>query len=285
MDLLASLTRLYFGKFPVERGKWRLWTWLRPYLRGRGFPRGIYPVAGRFRMELDPEEYIHAFIYYWGEWEPDESWLVRTLLRPGDRFVDVGANVGYFSLLAATVVGERGLVVAVEPVPTTAEQLLRNIEINGFTQIRTVRCAASDRPGQIGIGRPVSGSGQSSIRLDGPGVTRWQVPAERLDALLADLLPVRLVKMDVEGAECQALEGLSGVLRRPDAPMVLCEVTDPFLRDLGSSAAELCDLMQGWGFTRVYDIHGRRLERIDPVRDLAGSFQTNVLFAKEDVCL
>lgn len=282
MDIMATMSKGYFSGFPVGRGKWKTWQLLNPYFRSRGFEKGIYTIADQFKMELDPEEYIHVFIYYWGEWEPDETWLLRKILRPGDIFLDVGANVGYFSLLAASIVGEQGRVIAVEAVPPTAELLQRNIDLNGFRNVEVHNCAASDTPGQLNIGRPSHGSGQSSLRLRGDSVTQWEVQAQRLDDLIGQELPLRFVKMDIEGAECLALKGAANMLSRADAPMVICEVTDSYLRELGSSALELLKLMEGYGFTKMYDVHNRSLKPINS-QDIKHGFQTNVLFTKHGI--
>ena len=79
-----------------------------------------------------------------GKYEPQETAIVLGVLRPGDTFVDVGANWGYFTLVAAARVGNTGRVVSVEPDPRLFEMLEGNVTANTFTQVRTVRAAASE---------------------------------------------------------------------------------------------------------------------------------------------
>src|SRR5262249_27141815 len=105
--LLKSFARMYFRHFPVERGKWRVWTQLMPGIAGDGAEVECRLQNG-IRVRLNPQDAIQRFAYYWGCWSPNESWLVRRLLRPGDTFIDAGANFGYFTLLGSHLVGPTG---------------------------------------------------------------------------------------------------------------------------------------------------------------------------------
>jgi FkbM family methyltransferase len=208
------------------------------------------------RVRLD--DYIGNFIYYWGCWEPDESWVLRALLRPGDVFVDVGANIGYFTLLAASIVGPSGRVIAFEATPPTLEELRHNVALNGFHNVETRGEAVFDQERVVTISQPHDGNtGANSLRFQQGSGPSWQVPAVSLASALPADVPVRLLKIDVEGADLHALRGFEQRLRSADAPFVMCEVADSFLRQMGGSSDELMALMAGCGYQAYFCTRGR----------------------------
>ena len=141
-------------------------------------------------------------------------------LRPGDFFVDAGANIGIYTVLASRLVGGNGRVLAIEMMPETAAILRRHIECNACCNTRIVEQALADRTGDAVTARVVAGHhGQASIvRTDYDGsVSESTVHTTTLDALLADGGPIRLIKMDLEGAEHRAVQGASEVLDRTHA--------------------------------------------------------------------
>jgi FkbM family methyltransferase len=277
--MFDRLARLYFARFPVERGKWRIWCQVRRHLGPRTEP-GLTMLGNGLKLWIDPADYIGQFIFYWECWEPNETWALRRLLRPGDVFVDVGAHIGWFTLNAARIVGPAGHVVAVEATPPTFDILRANIAANGLTNITTLACAVADVEGSVRINRAHGANcGMNSLR-PGAGASGkgWTVPARRLDDLLADHPKIRLVKMDIEGAEAMALRGMTETLSRAQAPDVLCEITGGFLRDLGSEPAEIFDLFRRTGHTpflldnlRFTPMGDRRFEDRDSI---------NVLFTR-----
>ena len=101
----------------------------------------------RFRCRLP--DTVQMYVYLFGTWEPDLAAFVRRRLRPGDTFVDVGANVGYVSALASRLVGPRGAVVAIEPSPPVIAALQETLTRNDLTNVRMVAAAVSDREGEL----------------------------------------------------------------------------------------------------------------------------------------
>ena len=91
------------------------------------------------RMLVDVADFIGTRIYYFGVWEPHLSALISARLRAGDVFCDIGANIGYYTVLAAPIVGDAGKVVAIEPSMTTHEMLAKNVKLNNADNVRTVR--------------------------------------------------------------------------------------------------------------------------------------------------
>jgi len=260
MNPASAFARIYFSFFPLEKGKWRAWEWFRRTTHYRDFPPGAYRTNYGFSMNLGTNDQIDRFVYFWRCWEPNETWLIRTLLRPGDVFIDVGANAGYYSLLASRLVGPAGRVLSVEPIPLTLGRLKANIALNGFGNIRIIEAAASDETGEIVLTMPESGqAGMTTVRqVKG---SSWRVKCDRLDRLLGDVGASRLVKVDVEGAELRALRGLQGLLVKDNAPDVLCEVTPSYLAQIGDSAEALCSWMSGLDY-RGYLLKGRAFDAL-----------------------
>jgi FkbM family methyltransferase len=181
-------------------------------------------------LEVDASDLVGTYIAYFGVWEPNlTSWL-EGRLRPGDVFVDVGANVGYFTVLASRLVGESGRVVAIEPSPLANTVLRRNVSDNGGENVRVEDVAVWDSSGEV----VVFGASQRIVggtTLDPAWAARWSldtqiaVPAEPLSKLLSDdeVARAAVLKVDVEGSELQVLEGMEPLFPRlrDDAAIVL----------------------------------------------------------------
>jgi FkbM family methyltransferase len=172
---------------------------------------------------------IQRYIYFFGMWDPNVDAFLRARLRPGDIFIDVGANIGYFTLLGAKLVGSQGQVVAVEASTSIVEHLKTNIKRNHFEdRIRVVHAAASDREGTVGLyaGHEGNIGSASIVRLEGK--LSEQVRAAPLEKLLTgrEIEFVRVIKIDVEGAESLVFDGMKPFLSRlrPDAEIVM-EIT------------------------------------------------------------
>ena len=119
---------------------WRIANKIAVTLRGR---HGIAETYAGGRMLVDVADFIGTRIYHFGVWEPHLSELIGSRLKAGDVFCDVGANIGYYTVLAAPIVGDTGKVVAIEPSPATHEILAKNVKLNKASNVRMVRAAVS----------------------------------------------------------------------------------------------------------------------------------------------
>ncbi len=280
MSMPDRLARLYFQRFPIEIGKWHVWCGIRHRLNPRAVGQGVTALPDGQRMLIDPHDQIGKTIFYWGMWEPNETYVLERLLRPGACFVDIGANIGWFTLAAARLVGPTGRVIAIEATPPTADVLRANVAMNGHRNITIHDVAVSDAAGSLRINHMhATNAGMNSIRAGAETDEYWTVPAERLDALIGAEQEVGLVKMDVEGAEVMALRGMTGLLARRDAPDVMCEITPDYLHQLGSSAAELLGLFAAAGYTGL--LIGNRCLTELPLSFGEGSGGENVLFTRQ----
>ncbi|MCE9591249.1 MAG: FkbM family methyltransferase [Planctomycetes bacterium] len=283
---IESLARAYSCIAPTGRGAFhvaRLARCSRPQNRWRDTFNISTPVS--LTLDLDIATYPDLCMAY-GLYEIDTARLLRRLLRPGDHFVDAGANVGYFTMLAARRVGPTGRVDAFEPQPDNRARLLAHLQRNGLSDsVRVHAPALSDREGQAVIHAPDDpghNHGESSLFVS-PGVKSRDtaVPTARMDAVLAGASP-RLVKMDVEGAEPLVIAGMRGLLAGDRPPMIVMEHNVPSLAAAGFAPDEavrrLLELQPGY---RVYRIGGS-LQLIKPeLATLAAMPQVNLLFSVE----
>lgn len=165
-----------------------------------------------------------------GDYEPQVRALVQAHLREGDVCVDVGANVGVITFQAATIVGDRGLVVAVEPNPENLRLLYAGVVLNGFANVRVLPVAASNGPAVVSLTGGTSNTHVIGARgLEAGGGIYAQ--AGPLDEWLAWLPRLDFVKMDIEGHEPMALDGFRAMITRHH-PALLVEFNPRCLEDL-----------------------------------------------------
>lgn len=148
----------------------------------------------------------------------EQQWFVA-LLGPGMVLYDIGACVGFYTLLGATLTGASGRVVAFEPLPRNLEYLRRHLELNALTQVRVVPAAVADYAGSAFISSDASPF-QNALRSDGTGL---RVDAVSIDDVARTERPPDLMKIDVEGAEASVLEGANETLER-SRPHVLLSI-------------------------------------------------------------
>ena len=228
---------------------------------------GIDVVRGKlhgFEMELDLANWSERLTWFLGRYHDlPLQLMLRRVLRAGDHFVDIGANLGMLSLLARGVVGDRGRVLALEPNPRLVQRVQRVLERNGLANVEVVHTAVSDRDGEAELHEYGGHPGWGSLSSEGPeGANRthtWTVGCRTGDELLADLDPAHplVIKIDVEGHEVPVLHGLQGTLER-QLPLVFCEVVDAHQRRAGFSAHMLRAELERHGYRPFVLEHQRR---------------------------
>ena len=192
---------------------------------------------------------------------PDMGFLLH-FLRPEDTFVDVGANVGSYTVLASGVAGAKSL--AIEPDPVTAGHLARNIEINGLTErVEICRCVVGATDGQVNF--TVGLDTVNRIAADGDRNTRI-VPQRTLDTLTSNCVPT-VVKLDVEGHEFSALLGARNMLAMPSLHAIETE----------GQSEDVVSILTEAGFERgYYDPFTRHLMTVP-----GASHHSNALFIRD----
>jgi len=224
-------------------------------------------------IEVDPRDIVGSHILRWGVWEEETAGFFLSCLRLGMTFVDAGAHVGQYSLLASELVGSAGRVIAFEPHPVLRQVLRRNVRRAGCTNV-TVSPLALGRTSRRAdfILHPAANFGASSLRADGatPHHPRASVKVTALDEYLdrVGMPKVDVVKLDVEGAELDVIEGACRTLIANPRIILVVE----FLREnqlhFGKTVedlqARLCEL----GFL-LFTLTPYGPRRYEPVGDLA----------------
>jgi FkbM family methyltransferase len=187
--------------------------------RSEVIAREIVGTAEGFRIHVDPTDYaVGHTVARTGEYEPDVSATVRGILTRGATLVDIGANIGWFSLLGASVVGPSGRVLAIEPNPRNATLLRESAKDNGFDNIDVLAVALAERAGAAAL--ETDGSNGRVIPIDGPPSetveASFVVATYPLDALLEQIgtRRVDVIKIDVEGAEPLVLRGATRTIAK-----------------------------------------------------------------------
>jgi len=219
-----------------------------------------------------------------GELELGTRKLIQKLLRPGDTFVDVGANVGMHTLAAAIAMQAQGRIVAFEPHPTTHDLLRKSLLLNGFAGIaETHQAAVSNQVGQLPLFLgPTSGhhSLYSPEGSTGAMASTIDVPLVRLDDVLNANAPVDLIKIDVEGAELEVIEGAAATIRRNVEAALIVEFGSSHLRRTGRTTGDWLSAFEKFGlqFRAIEPATGALLDWTSA--ELEAVESVNLLFAR-----
>lgn len=219
---------------------------VRYYFAWRPIPLDFWMGNG-LRIRGDIRDVIVRRLYFEDAWERPLMGLLAARLRPGDVFVDVGANFGFFSLLASRLVGPEGAVVAIEASPSTYERLLDHVRMNGADNVACVNVAASDHQGRLKVFSPGVWNSGGTTTVEDPqelaaraAVFETEIEAKPLSRIVPDHLygRIRLIKIDVEGAEAAVLRGLEPMLGAlPEDVTVVVELNPEILGRSGIDLA------------------------------------------------
>lgn len=247
---IAAVAACYARHTPLEWGRWRAASLADGLIHRLDFEATVRTHFGQ-RMTLSVNDFVQRAIYCRGTWDEAIADVIIDRLRPRHVFVDAGANVGFFTLLASALVGPQGRVVAFEPHPVTRAALANNVKLNKMKNVTISEFALSDSQEVMDLYLENEGGlGSSSLR---PPPVEYrngnvQVNTDTLDNQLAHLgiEKVDMIKIDIEGAELAALRGAVETLR--GHPAVICEISGYNLERMGGSEDELMNLMQGHGY-------------------------------------
>jgi FkbM family methyltransferase len=205
-----------------------------------------------FKIFVDPNDNCGGRLYYWGSYEPEQTAVFKKLLedlRPTE-FIDIGTNIGYYSLLAAT--HSKAKVYSFEPSPAIRASLVRSVAANGYeNRIKVIPKAASDKPGELTffVNENPHNFGLGSIVNTVETSTKLVVECARVDdELPQELGNSVLCKIDIEGAEFMALQGMSRILTTV-RPVLIVEVHPVELQQAGASARQVYDLLRSFGYS------------------------------------
>jgi FkbM family methyltransferase len=235
-------------------GRYRTMHWLPR--RKRPFRMWLPPALGGYTFRCDLQDSISREVCFTGRYEPQETALLQKFLAPGMTFVDVGANWGYHTLLAAHLVGPTGRVLSLEPDPRSFAALQDNLEVNALRQVKALGVAAADVPGKVVLAGYQEGDGNFGISKmvgDDRRAGTFEVESRPLDLVLQEegIRHVDVLKMDIEGGEDLALRGLECSLGNRRVGRILLEVHPALLAERGRKVGEVLGILwrhgyQGW---------------------------------------
>jgi FkbM family methyltransferase len=237
------------------------------------------------RVTCDLREFVQRQVYFMGTFEPVESYLFMRLLRPGMVVVDAGANLGQYTMLAATAVGPAGSVHSFEPVPAVFASLQSHVSANRLTNVQMNQVALWHEEGTVRLGLPpesADNAGSWTIGSTHGPTACVDAQAIRLDTYVSnkDVPRVDLIKMDIQGAEPFALAGARKVLAQWH-PTLMMEVHRPSLLALGSSPEALWEMLREFGY-QAWRIRPS-LRNSGPMNNLDGVEFENFFFHVSDL--
>ena len=244
---------------------------------------------------LNPNDSIGNFIRSGMPYEPDVSLFLMRILREGDFFVDVGAHVGYFSILAARLIGDTGQVISFEPEDSNFRDFQANVTLNNLSNIIQIQKAVnnkseertfyvnSDNGGGHALWDPALFPGNEKSKTT---PKPRNVQTITLDSVLSDMGGKRcpkIVKIDTEGAEKSVLEGARDMLQKEKTPFIICELHEFGLREMGSSQYELRSLMQEYNYDTFLLPYDGGLPKLVPHGvQIQSKIFLNILFTRSE---
>lgn len=224
------------------------------YFYAKVAPEGVVLVEVQgSRMYVNPaDEPVGRSLITQGSYERCETELFRSLIAPGMTVVDIGANIGYYTLIAAALVGVSGKVYAFEPEPSNYGLLTRNIEANGYANVLALPEAVSDRAGSVTLYIDSQNCGNRSfskrnIVHDG-GVV--DVATTTLDSLWLSgkiASEIDVIKIDAQGSEGLIVKGAKQILKNQH-PKLLMEFEPVMLKNNGTEPLELIEELESYGY-------------------------------------
>ena len=247
--------------WPFPRGKGLVLRWFRPYTEGRSL---LFELEPGVALPLDLGDYVIRYAFSEGYVGEPEVQLSRSLIRPGDTVVDVGAHIGLWVMGAARRAGRAANVHALEPVARNFDKLRQNLKRNGLDFVQCHRRACSAAEGETTIFSSTNGNSGMASLAESEGVDLPErVAVTTLDRFCAEAsLPrVDFMKVDVEGAELDVFRGAARLLSSDDAPAVLFEVGDSMAARFGSSSERVKRLLCDHGY-ELFSYRGQGLEPV-----------------------
>ena len=242
------------------------------------------PDGARFEYPLSSAIGENLFA---GQFEPAEIAFVRRHLRPGDVVLDVGANAGLYTVIAARAVGNTGHVYAFEPDERAVKLLRRNVAVNGLKNVTVIEAAVSNETGEraFAAASDTAFSSLATIQRDDQQIESWRsVPTIRLDDAVVThgIGVVKFLKIDVEGAEKLVLDGGTNLLlRAPDDFAILFEAFERNAEAFGYTVQDLLEILRSKGFHLGGFDPSLQLHSIDEVESSIGTNGYNFIARKK----
>jgi len=219
ISILAFISR----NTPHFKGKGRIWYYIyNPEKRNKDYIEAIISYDRDLKIHIDTRSFIEWNIFLFGYYEKDTVRFIKKNLPEGGVFVDVGANIGAMTLIAAKIAEK---VIAIEPVDKIRKRLIENIKLNNLRNVEVMPYAVSDHIGESSffiMKENYYNQGVSSLHKKNEEMVEIKVPVITLDSLLSSENRIDLIKIDVEGYSKEVIQGASTIIKK-FKPLVICE--------------------------------------------------------------
>lgn len=271
--LLTGIVRAYLANFPVTEGKKHVFRWAKDHIAPDQTVVSFRTKHG-FDLTVNLRNPEHQRMYFYGEHdERYEVANIQRILRPGDVCWDIGANIGFYTCLFASLVGASGRVIAFEPASATAEYLRKNIALNRFeTRVRVINKAVGHVVDQRKLFFKIADVAEGTASLKSEQGASEVVQIDTLDHMAATLPPADFVKIDVEGYQLEVLNGGRAYFSQ-HSPIIMAELRDTNPETMRRAQ----DYLREMG----YSFYEFRKHSITPCADIVRSKKRNFLMIKD----
>lgn len=286
MNIRQTLYEILVPMWPFRRGQTRWLSLVTRVLGIRAYSFLKQKQVGEYKLRLDPGD-TNDFYYYFQKTGKGYLYLMKRLLRPGDCVIDIGANIGHFSAVCAQYVGSKGQVHAIEASPLLVERLRQCVAEAPNGPIGVYHLAVWKSSGLIPF-NIASNSDWSALRENPTFETAAtvEVPAITLDefVLREDIKKVRVLKLDIEGAETDALIGSPKLLKSGAVDYIMVEAESNRLKVFGHTGQELAELVESNCYRPVCVIEKDIIMPVMANRPIPDYSSYDCLYAKEELC-
>lgn len=229
-------------------------------------------------MFLDDKDSLDLSIY--NVYEPLETEFLKKEVKSGDVVLDIGANIGYYTLIFARAVGQGGMVYAFEPNPTNFSLLKKNIEINGYTNVVLIQKAVSNTTGKLKLYLSETNKGDHRIYDSGEERVSLEVECVAIDDYFANCRKrIDLIKMDVQGSEGLVIKSMPALLQKDIK--IISEYWPEGLKKTGIDPIAYLQMLQDYGFELYEIIEKEKKIKKKSISDLSRVTQTNIFCIKK----
>jgi len=197
--------------------------------------------------------------------EAFETEFFRSIVKKGMTVIDVGANLGWYSLMAANLVGKEGRVFAFEPDPENFRLLSKNIQVNGHQNIKVINQAVSDKTGAGQLFLCEENRGDHRIYNPNNERRGIEISTTSLDDFFQDSPHIDVIKIDVQGAEHLVFSGMDQIIKTNAQLFIMMELCPKFLKMCGSSPRDFLKTIENYGFL-IYFINEDK-KKLEPIND------------------
>lgn len=246
---IALIAQLYLEKVKNHRGKRRI-------LKLLGFISDGEMVKTSYGFSIESRFLDNTYLLSLSRNNIELERLISEVPHQGC-FIDIGANNGFFTLLAAKTLGREGLILSFEPQRKLFASIVRCAEANKFSNVHVFNIAVSDRCSSISMSQNKSHSGSSRLTIDGKAIDEsWSANIDEDMLLIPKMIGKRniLIKIDVEGHEYNALKGIMGIIKSGKVYKILIEINETNLNKYGSTSSKIYEIMKNNGFYHIYGL-------------------------------